>query len=207
MLGVISVKGKCNSMKNFYFFPIILISTLIAATVHYIEYQSLQPKYDDFCPDNIPCFHDYEKGLKAAQKWRKPIAVFFTGWATSCCGAFEERLFGDEIVQQLLTEKYVLVTLFVDGRDKLPHSEHFEHVDYKGRKRRITTTGEKWQQFKIHCFHKNVQPLFALLSPNEELLQQKTLVYAEIEEIKAFFEAGLYNFQNGIIEGKLKCSC
>ncbi|MGB1241509.1 MAG: hypothetical protein ACPG49_03240 [Chitinophagales bacterium] len=70
-------------MKNPHFLLIIFISILIAATIHYIEYQLIQPKSGNFCPRDIPCFHDYEKGLKAAKKWRKPIALFFTGWATS----------------------------------------------------------------------------------------------------------------------------
>ncbi len=192
-------------MKTTHLLSIILISILIAAGIHYLEYHSIHAKSDDFCPDNIPCFHDYEKGLKAAQKWRKPIALYFTGWIGGCCGAFDKQLFGDKTTQQLLAKEYVLVTLFVDEKNLLPLSEQFEYINHKGEKRRIEEVGDKWQYFQINCFNNNSNLMIALLNPYEELLQKKPIGYVKSEELNIYLQAGLQNFQKGVSEGKIEC--
>lgn len=189
-------------MKNLHFLLIIFLSIFIAAAIHYFESQSLQPKSDNFCPNNIPCFNDYEKGLKAAQKWRKPIAVLFTGWAVGA-RTLEERIFGEETIQQLLTEDYLLITLFVDDRTSLPQSEQFDYFHQE--KQRITRTGEKWQYFQISCFNNNTQPIFALLNPYEESLQKKPMGFVKPEELNIYLQEGLHNFQKGISAGKMEC--
>ena len=192
-------------MKNLYLLPIILASILIAATIHYIEYQFAKPKPNDFCPNNIPCYNDYEKGLKAAQKLRKPIALFFTGWATGCCRTFEERTFGDEAIHSLLAEEFVLITLYVDEKTSLPLSEHFEYLNYDGKKRKVTEIGEKWSRFQINCFSRNSQPMFVVLNSYEKLLQRKPIGYTNSEEISIYLQEGLQNFQKGISKGKITC--
>lgn len=81
--------------------------------------------------------------MKAAQKWQKPIALYFTGWRVGCCGAFDKQLFGDKAIQQLLAEEYVLITLFVDEREPLPQSKQFDYFNHNKEKRRITELSKK----------------------------------------------------------------
>ena len=55
-------------MKNIYFILLLLIATCLGLGIHYLEFLATIPKSNEFCPNGIPCYHDYGKGRMAAQK-------------------------------------------------------------------------------------------------------------------------------------------
>ena len=53
----------------------------------------------------------------------KPLLVDFTGWACMNCRRMEENVWSDPRVLKILAEDYVLVSLYVDDKTKLPAEE------------------------------------------------------------------------------------
>ena len=192
-------------MKNLYFFPIILLSVLIAATVHYIEYQSHQPKLDDFCPNNIPCYNDYEKGLLVAKNFEKPAILMFSGWACVNCQRWIETLYKHPPIMKLIQEEFVLIVLNVDDRTLLPKA--VDYIGLNGKKRELKRTGDRWSVLQFDCYDGNHQPQFFLLNAEKQLLINRAFSYhPSLEEFASFLEEGLNNFQNGVSWKAVKCS-
>ena len=132
--------------------------------------------YSYFNPDheikNI--FKDYDKGLEYAKTHNKPIMIDFTGQACVNCRKIEEAIWVEETVKSILDNDYVVISLYVDEATLLPDKNQ-EVVDIvtrdgKIKKKKIKTIGNKWSTLQSLTFANNTQPLYVLMTPNEELL-------------------------------------
>ena len=63
-------------------------------------------------------YHDYEAGMAAAKAEGKPVIIDFTGFGCVNCRKMEAAVWTDPKVADMLNEKYVLISLYVD--DKTP---------------------------------------------------------------------------------------
>lgn len=112
---------------------------------------------------------DYDEALKLAKETGKPIMIDFTGWACVNCRKMEENVWPDKEVKDLMA-KYILVSLYVDDKQKLPISRQFVYKGKDSVEKRIVTVGDKWSTFQTENFTASSQPWYALLSPDEKLL-------------------------------------
>ena len=130
------------------------------------------PRCYSLYADPVNCeepLKDYEEALKLAKELNKPILLDFTGWACVNCRKMEENVWPDPRVKELM-EQYVLVSLYVDDKQKLPISRQFTYTGKDGTQRRITTVGDKWSAFQTENFNASSQPWYVLLTPDEKLL-------------------------------------
>jgi thiol-disulfide isomerase/thioredoxin len=66
------------------------------------------------------------KALAAAKSENKPLLIDFTGYNCANCRRMEENVWTDADVSKLISEKYILVSLYVDDYEKmLPDSMHY----------------------------------------------------------------------------------
>ena len=72
----------------------------------------------------------------------------------------EASVWTDVQVKKMLTEDYVLITLYVD--DKTPLAEPYQ-VEENGAKRNIKTVGDKWSYLQRSKFGANAQPFYVML--------------------------------------------
>ena len=107
-------------------------------------------------------FTDYDRGMAAARAEGKPVMVDFTGYGCVNCRKMEAAVWTDPQVQQLINEKYVLISLFVD--DKTPLPQPIE-VDENGTTRTLRTVGDKWSYLERVKIGANTQPFYLLLDP------------------------------------------
>ena len=119
-------------------------------------------------------FKDYEKGLEYAKTHNKPIMIDFTGQACVNCRKIEEAIWVEKNVKNILDNDYVVISLYVDEVTLLPEEEQ-ETVDIvtrdgKIKKKKIRTIGNKWSTLQSLTFANNTQPLYILMTPDEELL-------------------------------------
>jgi thiol:disulfide interchange protein len=114
--------------------------------------------------------NDYEQALALAKKENKPLLLDFTGWACANCRRMEENVWIDPPVKNLIANKFILVSLYVDDRKILPISEQFLYASADGSKKNIKTIGDKYSTFQSENFGNASQPLYALISPAEQLL-------------------------------------
>lgn len=119
-------------------------------------------------PHNLPLFHDYDKALAYAQKVGKPLFIDFTGKACVNCRKMEGNVWGKPGVIDILRDKVVIVSLYVDDKTKLPKAEH-KTVEYApGKFKEITQIGHKWSYFEASKYKKNTQPYYVMIGPNGE---------------------------------------
>ncbi|WP_088323839.1 protein-disulfide reductase DsbD family protein [Polaribacter tangerinus] len=123
------------------------------------------------CPLGLDCYKDFEKGIQAAKKAKKPILLDFTGWACVNCRKMEENVWSDPEVYTILKNNYILISLYVDDNEKeLPAAEQFHFKKANGNLKKIITYGDKWSTFQVINFKNASQPYYITLTSNLEIL-------------------------------------
>jgi thiol:disulfide interchange protein DsbD len=131
--------------------------------------------------------HDFYAALERAKKENKPLLVDFTGWACVNCRRMEEGVWVDPEVKKIMSEKYVLVSLYVDEKKELPAAEQFTSC-LSGK--RVKTVGNKWSNLQIANFKSNSQPQYVVLSPEGKQLA-KPVGYTDKSTYLTFLKSGL----------------
>ncbi|HHS95207.1 MAG TPA: hypothetical protein ENJ45_01350 [Phaeodactylibacter sp.] len=186
--------GFMYNEKTQSFTPLSLLSGLAPP----VGYSWIYPKH---CPQNLDCFKDLDAGWAYAKEVNKPMLIDFTGHACVNCRKMEEHVWPEERVLKYLRDDYVLVSLYVDEKIDLPESEQITVQKPTGGKRKLRTTGNKWQHLQYKYFNANTQPQYALVSPNGTLLTTPVSYTPDVDEYANFLECGLQAFKNSK-EGK-----
>lgn len=137
-------------------------------------------------------FTDYEAGMEYARMNNKPVMLDFTGYGCVNCRKMELAVWTDQNVSKLLTEDYVLITLYVDDKTKLTEPIT---VTENGKERTLRTVGDKWSYLQRSKFGANAQPFYVLVD-NDGMPLNKS--YSYDEDIKLyidFLETGLKNYK------------
>ena len=108
-----------------------------------------------------PIINDFEAAIEKAKATNKPILIDFTGWACVNCRKMEENVWSKPAIANMLNEKYILLSLYVDDKAELPVSE---------RSTSIRTIGDKWANFQSTHFKQVTQPLYVAITPEGKLL-------------------------------------
>lgn len=135
--------------------------------------------------------NDYEKAVQLAKETNKPILIDFTGWACVNCRKMEEQVWTDPEIASLIKENYILVSLYVDDRKKLPAEDRFTYQLPDGREKEIIKTGDLWATFQSENFINSAQPLYAVISPDGRLVTNPVGYTPNIRKYKEWLECGL----------------
>ena len=149
-------------------------------------------------PQNIMVFHDLEKAEAYAKEVHKPLFVDFTGHACVNCRKMEEKVWGEPGILEILRDKMVIVSLYVDEKTALPASEHKELEYAPGKKMKITEIGHKWSYLQTTRYKSNTQPYYRLLGPQNEDLDIGSADYehhGNATDFKAWLEKGLEEYK------------
>ena len=149
------------------------------------------------CPQNITCFKDLEAGLAYAREVDKPVMLDFTGYTCVNCRKMEENVWSQREIKDILTEDYVLISLYVDDRAALPAAEHRQvtRLDGSGRTKLIDQVGEKWHYFQQRTFARASQPYYVLVSPDGQTLNPPVAYTPVAEDYADFLRCGLATFR------------
>ena len=149
-------------------------------------------------PQNIMVFHDLEKAEAYAKEVQKPLFVDFTGHACVNCRKMEEKVWGEPGIIEILRDKMVIVSLYVDEKTALPASEHKELEYAPGKKMKITEIGHKWSYLQTTRYKSNTQPYYRLLGPQNEDLDIGSADYehhGNATDFKTWLEKGLEEYK------------
>jgi thioredoxin-related protein len=148
------------------------------------------------CPNQLPCFHDYDEALAYAKKIHKPLMVDFTGWACVNCRKMEEKIWPDPEVDRRLRSDVVLVSLYVDDKNELPQDQQI--IKKLGdRDFKIKTIGNKWSYMQADRYKTNTQPQYILLDNNEVMLTKEPANYdPSISSYVNWLDEGINAFKN-----------
>lgn len=138
-----------------------------------------------------PMHNDYQAALAKARAEHKPLLIDFTGWACVNCRRMEERVWTNPEVLQLMRDKFVVVSLYVDERKKLPATEQVLYTNENGISKQLTTVGDKWATFQTENFGATSQPQYAIISPDEKALTKTKFYTDKPAEFAEWLRCGL----------------
>ncbi len=155
--------------------------------------------YPNDCPNNLNCFKDLKEGIAYAKKVNKPIILDFTGYACVNCRKMEEHVWPLTKIDRTLRNDYVLISLYVDDKKKLPEGEQIEVNRVNGGTRKLENYGHKWANFQTQFFQTNSQPYYVLLNSNGTQILNEAVGYTPNEdEYAQFLECGLEVFKKSL---------
>ncbi len=147
-------------------------------------------------PQGIKVFHnDYESALAYAKEVKKPLLIDFTGHACANCRKMEDYVWPDPEVKNIMTNDVVIVSLFVDDREKLPAAEQKE-VEWEGDKVVLETQGLRWGYMQDTRYKISSQPYYVIVDHDESLLSNSGIGYDTGRDLAVF-----KNWLNGAIAG------
>jgi len=142
-----------------------------------------------------PIVNDLETALKQAKEQNKPVLIDFTGWACVNCRRMEEKVWTNNIVDNLLRTRFVVVSLYVDERTKLPLKDRITYTDSAGNKESIVTIGDKWTVFQKVNFGAVSQPQYAIISPEQIALTKSKFYTPNANAFIEWLQCGLEAFE------------
>ena len=137
-------------------------------------------------------FNDYDEGMRYAAAHKMPVMIDFTGYGCVNCRKMEAAVWTDPQVADLMREKYVLITLYVDEKTPLPEKQI---VRENGVDVTLRTVGDRWSYLQRSKFGANAQPFYVLLDNSGHPLTGSYSYNEDITAYRNFLEEGLQQYR------------
>lgn len=137
-------------------------------------------------------FNDFDAGMEYARQQGKPVMIDFTGYGCVNCRKMELAVWTDPTVSKILNDDYVLITLYVDEKTKLPEPVK---VNENGTERTLRTVGDKWSYLQRSKFGANAQPFYVLIDNEGKPLNKSYSYDEDIQKYVEFLQTGLKNYK------------
>jgi thiol:disulfide interchange protein DsbD len=99
----------------------------------------------------------------------------------------EEQVWSDPRVLEMLKNDFVLISLYVDEKTKLPESEQYTSPT-TGKK--VRTIGNKWSDMQIREYNTNAQPYYVVIDHEENQLHESAAYDPDIAKYVDWLERG-----------------
>ena len=136
-------------------------------------------------------FNDYDEGMAYAKAHGMPVMLDFTGYGCVNCRKMEAAVWTDPQVSDLMREKYVLITLYVDEKTPLPEKLV---VEENGAEVTLRTVGDRWSYLQRSKFGANAQPFYVLLDNEGHPLTASYSYNEDVAAYRNFLEKGLRQY-------------
>jgi len=136
-------------------------------------------------------FLDYEEGMAYAKAHKMPVLLDFTGYGCVNCRKMEAAVWTAPQVEELISEKYVLISLYVDEKTTLPETLTIEE---NGEQHKLRTVGDKWSYLQRMKFGANAQPFYVLVDNEGNPLNKSYSYNEDVAAYVTWLETGLRNY-------------
>ena len=143
------------------------------------------------CAEIYEPIKDYNRALAKAKQENKPVLIDFTGWACVNCRRMEEKVWTNRTVDSLMRNEFVVVSLYVDERSRLPLTEQTVYTLPDSTKKSIITVGDKWSTFQTQNFGATSQPQYAILSADQIALTKTKYYTPNADEFIEWLRCGI----------------
>jgi thiol:disulfide interchange protein len=150
------------------------------------------------CPHEFTCQFDLQRGMMEARKQNKPLLLDFTGWSCVNCRKMEDNVWSDPKVWDIINEKYILVSLYVDDKTGLP--DDFRKSVYTGEE--VSTIGKLWSNLQREWFNTNSQPYYVIMDHSFDVLIKPKGFTPSIDGYAAYLNQGVEAFKAGQLANK-----
>jgi len=106
----------------------------------------------------------------------------------------EENVWTDPVVNNMMRNDFVVVSLYVDERKILPAAEQMTYTTKDNAQKKIITVGDKWATFQSENFNAVSQPQYAIISPTETVLTKTKGYTPKQKEFSEWLQCGLDAF-------------
>ena len=137
-------------------------------------------------------FHDYDQGMAFARANHLPVMLDFTGYGCVNCRKMEAAVWTDSRVAEVINERYVLITLYVDDKTPLPEPII---VQENGAERKLRTVGDRWSYLQRSKFGANAQPFYVLVDNDGYPLNRSCSYDEDIPAYLSFLNEGLRRYK------------
>jgi thiol:disulfide interchange protein DsbD len=143
-------------------------------------------------PYGLPAYHTIDEAVACAKQQNKPVLLVFKFDNCSVCKSMEGKVWSNEQVLDILRNKVVIASLYVDDKTELPQSEWVTSViDGKVKK----TLGRKLRDIQMSRFGVSAQPYYVLIGHDEAVLTAP-VAESNVEEYLHFLHSGLEKFNS-----------
>ncbi len=136
-------------------------------------------------------FTDYEEGMAYARQHKMPVLLDFTGYGCVNCRKMEAAVWTDAKVNEIISEKFVLISLYVDEKAKLPETLT---VEENGQQRKLRTIGDKWSYLQRVKFGANAQPFYVIVDNEGKPMNTSYSFDESVDNYVKWLETGLRNY-------------
>ena len=95
-----------------------------------------------------------------------------------------------------MKNEFIVVSLYVDERNKLPVTERLDYVTRDSTQKSIITVGDKWATFQFENFYAVSQPQYAIISPDEIALTKTKAYTPDPTEFADWLKCGIEAHRN-----------
>ncbi len=190
------IAGIFTTLFTFYLIPGITQTPY--ANLHLLSGFPPPLNYSIYGKDNVRgkgleanVINDYEAALQLAKEQNKLLLIDFTGWACVNCRKMEENVWTKPEVYNYIRNNFILVSLYVDDRQKLPVEQRTTYTKKDGSKKNIETNGDKWATFEEENFIQASQPLYVILDNNEKLINHPVGYTPNAKEYREWLQCGI----------------
>lgn len=141
-------------------------------------------------PHQILAFNDYDKGLAYAKSVGKPVLIDFTGWACVNCRKMEQNVWVEPQVLDILKNKVVLISLYVD--DKRPLDQPIPSALKSGKQ--LKYIGQKWSELQALRYKTNTQPYYVIMNHDEQTLIEPVGYTPDVDTYFKWMTDGISKF-------------
>jgi thiol:disulfide interchange protein DsbD len=135
-----------------------------------------------------PQFLDYDEGMAYAKRNHKPVLLDFSGYGCVNCREMEASVWSDPRVKSLIDNEYVLISLYVDDKTRLP--ETLLREEYS-KTVKLRTVGDRWSHLQRSKFGANAQPYYVLLDNDARPIGPWRAYNKDIDAYLQFLQNGL----------------
>ncbi len=136
-------------------------------------------------------YNDLQAAQSYANSVGKPLLVNLTGHGCVNCREMEQRVWSDLEVAKILSEKYVVVELYMDDKRELPESQWV--TTESGRV--LKSVGRINSHLALERFGVNAQPYYILLGRDGEELTQPMGYNLNVAEYVDFLQRGIERYK------------
>jgi thiol:disulfide interchange protein len=147
------------------------------------------------CAEKYEPIKDYNRALERASKENKPVLIDFTGWACVNCRRMEEKVWTNKIVDSLMRNEFVVVSLYVDDRRPLPLTEQTIFKTPDSTQKSIITIGDKWSTFQTQNFGATSQPQYAIISADQIALTKTKYYTPDADKFIEWLKCGIDTYK------------
>ena len=141
-------------------------------------------------PHGLLAYHDIPQAIECAKQQNKPVLLVFKFNNCSVCKKMEATVWSDERVLDVLRNKVVITTIYVDDNTELPENEWVTStLDGKVKK----TLGRKMRDYQMTRFNVAAQPYYVLVGFDEQPLTTP-VAECSADEFLQFLNSGINKF-------------